>query len=52
MISPIVELLTFLEGREQMSMVLVPWELMLFLFIYYFFIYLFILVKKSIYNNI
>ena len=50
MIGPIVDLLTFLGGREQMSMVLVPWELMLLLFIYYIivllFIYLFILGKK------
>ena len=56
MIGPIVDLLTFLGGREQVSMVLVPWELMLFLFIYYFiillFINLFILGKKSIYNKI
>ena len=50
MIGPIVDLLTFLGGREQVSMVLVPWELMLFLFIYYFIIYLFILGKKSVYN--
>ena len=52
MIEPIVDLLTFLGGGEQVSMVLVPWELMLFLFIYYFIIYLFILGKKSIYNEI
>ena len=55
MILPIVDLLTFLGGREQVSMVLVPWELMLFLFIYHFiflsFIYL-IFGKKSIYNKI
>ena len=41
---------------EQVSMVLVSWELMLFLFIYllfhYFIIYLFILGKRSIYNEI
>ena len=28
MIGPIVDLSTFLGGREQVSMVLVPWELM------------------------
>ena len=42
MIGPIVDLLTFLGGREQVRMVLVPWELMQFLFIYYFIILLFI----------
>ena len=56
MIEQIVDLLTFLGGREQMSMVLVPWELMLSLFIYSFtillFMYLFILGKKPIYNKI
>ena len=52
MIGPIVDLLTFLGGREQVSTVLVPWELMLLLFIYYFIICLFILGKKSIYNEI
>ena len=56
MIGPIVDLLMFLGGREQVSMVLVPWELMLFLFIYSFtillFMYLFILGKKPIYNKI
>ena len=56
MIGPILDLLTFLGGPEQVSMVLVPWELMLFLFIYYFiillFIYLFIVGRKSIYNKI
>ena len=56
MIGPIVDLLTFLGGREQVSMVLVPWELMLSLFIYSFtillFMYLFILGKKPIYNKI
>ena len=47
-------------GGEQVSMVLVSWESMLFLFIYlfiyllfhYFIIYLFILGKRSIYNKI
>ena len=52
MIGPIADLLKVFWGREQVSMVLVPWELMLFLFIYYFIIYLFILGKKSIYNKI
>ena len=56
MIGPIVDLLMFLGGREQVSMVLVPWELMLSLFIYSFtillFMYLFILGKKPIYNKI
>ena len=46
MIGPVVALLTFCggggESREQVSMVLVPWELRLFLFIYYFIILLFI----------
>ena len=43
-----------LGSGEQASMVLVSWELMLFLFTYlfhYFIIYLFILGKKSIYNK-
>ena len=39
---PILNLLRFLGGREQVSMVFVPWELMLFLFIYCFIILLFI----------
>ena len=43
MIGPIVDLLTFLGGREQVRMVLVPWELMLiFLFIILLFYDLFI----------
>ena len=41
---------------EQVSIVLVSWELMLFLFIYLLFrrfiVYLFILGKRSIYNKI
>ena len=52
MIGPIVDLLTFLGGREQVSMVLVPWELTLFLFTCYFIIYIFILGKNFIYNKI
>ena len=55
MIGPIVDLLMFLGGREQVSVVLVSWELMLSLFIYSFTIlllYLFILGKKPIYNKI
>ena len=56
MIGPIVDLLMFLGGREQVSVVLVSWELMLSLFIYSFtillFMYLFILGKKPIYNKI
>ena len=56
MIGPIVDLLMFLGGREQVSMVLLLWELMLSLFIYSFtillFMYLFILGKKPIYNKI
>ena len=39
---PILNLLRFLGGREQVSMVFVPWELMLFLFIYCFIVLLFI----------
>ena len=42
MIEPIVDLLKLLGGREQVSLFLVPWELMLFLFVYYFIILLFI----------
>ena len=39
---PIMDLLTFLGGCEQVGMVLVPWELMLFLLIYYFIVLMFI----------
>ena len=42
MIGPIVDLLKFLWGREQVSMVLVTWEMMLFLFIIFLFYCLFI----------
>ena len=42
-----MDLLKFLWGREQVSMVLVTWEMMLFLFIiFYFIVYLFILLKN------
>ena len=53
MIGPIVDLLTFLGGREQVSMVLVPWELMLFLFIYYFIIslYIYLFSVKSLFTT-
>ena len=50
-IGPILNLLTFLGCREQVSMVFVPWELMLFLFIVLSFYYLFILGKKSMYKK-
>ena len=50
-IGPILNLLKFLGCREQVSMVFVPWELMLFLFIVLSFYYLFILGKKSMYKK-
>ena len=51
MIVSIVDLLTFLRGREQVSMVLVPWELMLFLFIYHFIILLVVVVSIPEYKS-
>ena len=47
MIRPIVDLLKFLGGREQESMVLVTWEMMLFLFIIFLFYCLFIYSREK-----
>ena len=47
MIGSIVDLLKFLGGREQVSMVLVTWEMMLFLFIIFLFYCLFIYSREK-----